>query len=110
MTPLLQLDSLDDRREVWRMLDELRPADRWRFVRWACGACPPARMAPVLTLTEADRDRTKRATMFDDEAGKGITNQCYGFLWMLVAQYGLSPDVLTATLADTVKGRFPLPR
>lgn len=38
-SPLLQVDNLDDRREIHYLLGKLPPAARVAYLRWACQQC-----------------------------------------------------------------------
>lgn len=103
---LLRYDTLDDRREVARLLSHLHPADRWRFVRLCCGwVRPRGTNRPVLTLGERDRERVRLAVMGDDVADRGITAAAYGFVMTLCQSWGLSLAPVAGKLTDVVRGR-----
>lgn len=84
----LQLDNLDDRREITILLRKLHPRDRLRFLADCCKR---------VTLKKADtcpgirRDMFQRSklAMRDDEADRRLTTEVYFDLWALASQYGL---------------------
>lgn len=103
---LRRWDTLDDRREVARLLSHLHPADRWRFVRLCC-AWTTARggSRPVLTFGEVDRERVRLAVLGDEQADRGITAAAYGFIMTLSQTWGLSLATVAGRLTEVVRGR-----
>jgi hypothetical protein len=103
----LELDNLDDRRELHVLLSKLPPADRWRFVRWCCSrAVPAGRRRPVLHLDGRDREAIDQARRGDRAADDRITRQCWGFLWDLAGVWQLDIQAAAVTLTGLVSGRI----
>lgn len=103
---LRKWDTLDDRREVARLLSHLHPADRWRFVRLCCAwATARGGSRPVLTLGDRDRERVRAAVLGDEQADRGITAAAYGFVLTLCQSWGLSLAPVAGRLTDVVRGR-----
>jgi len=83
--PLLLLDTLSDRREIWSLLHRLSPARRLAFLWWVCKAaskpganCPE----PVPEMREYVRQ-----AMRCDRADERLTNMVYADTWAVANQY-----------------------
>lgn len=92
---LLQIDTLDDRREIWHLLHRLRPDRRLAFLDWACsvvvapgGVQPvPSRFRMAATIAAAWRDT---------DADERLTDMLYGDVLLLGSQWGI--DLTSAAL------------
>jgi hypothetical protein len=99
--PILAIDTLDDRREVWHLLHRLPPARRVAFLADCCSRVrdcrgnrpvPSARMAPALA-----------AARRCDRADHRLTTMLYTDLLMLAAQWGLDPAAAAVRLEAWVR-------
>lgn len=80
---VLRLDTLDDRREIHRLLDRLPPGRRLAFLQWCCRQVPhPVNVA-------------HRST--------GSTFEVFFDLWKLGHQYELDMDAAARRLESLVR-------
>lgn len=86
-------DTVDDRREVQRLLERLSVRQRITFLAWCCQQVT----IPGGTHPEVSRARTK-----------GTAVEVYRDLWYLAGQYDLDIDAATEKLVEMVrqKDRF----
>lgn len=104
---VMAFDNLDDRRESRRMLDALDPADRYRFVNWCASVCEPVHNnRPVLTLDGRSRAWVRAARRGDDKADLCVSNECWAFVWILTAQWGLDVNHAFAILNLLARGKL----
>jgi hypothetical protein len=84
----LNLDNLDDRREVHQLLERLSPAARVEFLAWACRQCtlPNSRIHPQVS----------RRTV-------GTALEVYFDLWILAVDYHLDMQAVVNELAERVR-------
>lgn len=99
---VLQLDTADDRREVWRLLHRLPPRDRVRFLAAACALVPQGKgklPVPVVTGLRDTIDRAYRC----DRADERLTNEVYADALALMNQWGLDPAATVLLLTEWVR-------
>ncbi len=78
--------TLDDRRELWKMLDRLQPHQRVAFLRWCCGQTKgPGEIAAGVTTHS------------------GLTGEAYADLLMLEVVYHLDLEMAGCKLARMLK-------
>lgn len=102
--PIIQLNTLDDRREIHELLRRLSPERRVRFLERACAAAtlPNSWQQPRVardTYEFADRAR------WDSAADTQLTVDCYMMLWGLARDYDFSLDKALALLVRFAKGK-----
>lgn len=98
-SPLIAIDSKEDRREVWHLLHRLPPADRVHFLVFACRQVPQGKgklPVPCVQHMQTTLEMAYRC----DRADSRLTNECYGDILVLFAQWGL--DAL-ATACELVR-------
>lgn len=98
----LQLNTLDDRREVHQLLARLPPRRRVDFLNWCCRQIrnPVGRTCPHVS------PRTLRllpAARRDDEADQQLTNELFYDWWYLCAQHDLDQAAATQRLVELVR-------
>lgn len=93
--PVLQLDNLDDRREVWVCLHRLPPEVRLDFLAEMCRLVTAmgrgVKPAPGMAAQVAYARRS-------DEADRLLTNEVWSNLWLLTSQYDLDPTRMVLAL------------
>lgn len=103
MSALLELDTLDDRREIWHLLHRLPPADRVRFLRYACASCVPNRKghlpAPCVRLMRTTVADARRC----DDGDRRFTNEVYADLIQVVSGWALDPVAVANRLVEWVR-------
>jgi hypothetical protein len=82
------LDDYDSRREVWRQLHSLSPADRVVVLRHFCDAVASGDggVKPKRSMLESVWNAYR-----SDAWDRRLTSEIYCDLWLLVTQYGLDP-------------------
>lgn len=90
-----EYETLDDRREVWRQLHSLSPANRVVVLRHFCDMAsgPTDGVKPRKTMA-AMVEAAYRSDAWDVR----LTNEVYSDLWILVTQYKLEPISMGVTL------------
>jgi hypothetical protein len=101
-SPLLQLDDLDSRREVHRLLSLLSPRGRVRFLKWACSQAK-GKNVPVPRIARSDVDYAYRCGRADDR----LTNTIFADLVALAAQWELDLPAVAVALEAWARGRHP---
>jgi len=94
---LLEIDTKDDRKEIWSLLHHLRPGLRVRFLKWASGLSTQGPCEPIYK-----REKIESA-MRCDEGDRRLTNEVYGDLILLGAQYQADMVTIAKKLEETVK-------
>lgn len=84
----LQLDTLDDRREIHHMLEKLPPAKRIAWLSWCCQQVT----LPNSTL----HPRVAKKTM-------GLAIEIYYDAWMMAVSFGLDMDRAAVKLTEMVR-------
>ena len=83
---ILAFDTLDDRRELFRLLGKLAPRERVRFVGWCCGQIgSPTRPTPSLR----NWPTVKAAERGEAGADDRLTTTLYTDVLVLSSQWGL---------------------
>jgi hypothetical protein len=99
---ILQLDTLDDRREVHSLLARLPPRDRVRFLSECCSRVPQSKgklPVPVVTHLRETIDRAYRC----DRSDERLTNELYGDLLGLFNAWGLDVAATVRLLTEWVR-------
>lgn len=93
----LLLDSLDDRREIHRLLARLSPARRLAFLR---DCCRRARLPGHRDFTGPSRKTVELAELArrDDSADRRLTLDVWFDLWHLATHYAFDLDDALARL------------
>lgn len=99
---LLQLDNLDDRREITVLLRKLHPRDRLRFLADCCQRVTVKKAGTCPGIRRDMRQRCKAATR-SDEADRRLTTEVYFDLWALASQYGLDLEAAAVRLEGFVR-------
>lgn len=102
-SPLLAIDTLDDRREVHRLLGRLPPKVRVAFLEWCCSTARPV----MGRLPVASRRMLPTVVMAYrcDRADLRVTNEVYTDLLVLAADYDLDLAAAAVELEKWV--RYP---
>jgi hypothetical protein len=106
-SPLLVIDTLDDRREVWSLLHRLPPRERLCYLRWCCAQVsdPVTGNGPTPLIA----GETVRMAYRCDRADTRLTNEVYGCYLSLVGQHSaisrrsLDPVVAAVELERVVR-------
>ncbi len=101
-------DDYDSRREIWRQLHSLSPADRIVVLRHFCdmvwdrvgGAGVKPRGVMADSAVKAYRS---------DAWDVRLTNEVYADLWILVSQYGLDANRMAVTLEGWARRPWEIP-
>lgn len=102
----LTLDTLDDRREVWRLLHRLPPADRLAVLEACCRSLArPGRPCPV-PVPEMARVMVPEAARCG-RADDRLTNAIYLDLLNVAANFGLDLVAVARDLEAVAAGRHP---
>lgn len=104
MKRLLEIDNLDDRREVYRLLQHVRPAWRWAWLQWVCKM--PKKLTGELYFDPIDYRMTREAEAGCAKADRYVTNQCYRLAFMEASQSGLDWEVIERGLILLARGRM----
>lgn len=99
---LLKLDTLDDRREIHRLLQLLHPAKCAAWLERQCRKIPLAHGTRP-TVGKRTRAAVPEAVKFGGERHYRLATDIYFDVWFLVSQHGLDIDSLTKDLEETVK-------
>lgn len=102
--PLLIVDNLDTRREVWQLLKRLSPAKRIEFLTWCCERARPKRGQGKPFVNQKTLDLAAKAR-WDSGADERLHHEVWGDLWTLVNSFGLSPDAAQARLVQMARGK-----
>lgn len=101
--PILIIDTVDDRREIWHLLHRLPPADRVRFLQAVSALVKPNEVGhlPVPSIWQMqtriqDAYRSDR----DDE---WLTNEVYCDTLQILNVWKVHPDQLTQLLTEWVR-------
>lgn len=104
---VLVIDTLDDRRELWRLLHRLPPSRRIDFLAWCCsqvsgpnGNGPTPGAGLLATATAARRD---------DGADRRLTNEIYMDVMVLGHQWSLDMQTTVRRAEEAVKRPDSLP-
>lgn len=92
----LQFDNLDDRREIFHLLERLPPWQRVAWLKWCCRH-PSVAAGPVKPQVSAARTTGDSREIFFD-------------LWALAAQYNLDVNAAVLRLVDMVRRRERTPK
>lgn len=103
-TTVLQLDNLDDRREVHELLRHLPPRRR---VAWLAWACRQSKMNKFREPIVVGRETHKLAEMAirDSSADNALTVDVYMSMWTLAMQFQLDLDRALAKLVEMVRAK-----
>jgi len=100
---LLYLDTVDDRREIHSLLHRLPPADRVRFLRWACRACPARNDKKIPVPSTWSMQTTLEQAYRCDRGDLRLTNEIYADVMSLLNTWDLDAGVALAELVAWVK-------
>lgn len=98
---LLQLDTRDDRRELWSLLHRLSPKRRTAYLDWCCSrVCGPNQTRPVVShrMTET----VVLAYRFG-EYDERLSNEIYTDVLMLAASWNLDLAAAAVELERRVR-------
>lgn len=84
--PVIQHDTLDDRREVYRQLKALPPARRLGFLRWCAARARLPRTNAAAHVSRATHERARQAR-WDTAADEKLTIEIFFDLFTLACQY-----------------------
>lgn len=101
----IQLDNLDDRRELIILLGKLAPTKRVEFVNQAAASVQQHKS--VRTIVSRKIKKLVKAANASDEADGRLTLELYFDLWMLAVQHGLDLSRCVFCLEQTVSCRTP---
>lgn len=100
---LLQLDTRDDRREIWHLLHRLSPKRRAAYLAWCCSrVAGPGQTRPTVShrMTE-----TVVMSYRSGEHDLRLTNEVYTDVLALAAQWGLDLAAAAVELERRVKSQ-----
>lgn len=104
---LLLVDTKDDRREIWHLLHRLSPWDRVRFL----GQCCERARLPNGVGPRVSTDRMKpriTASYREEKANEGLTNEVYGDILVLAAEWNIDMASVAVELEQIVRAKLPL--
>ena len=95
---ILVLDTVDDRRELWYLIDQLAPRQRVSFLKWACRQAPQGQGRLPVPCVEVMQTRIEDAYRCD-RASDRLTNEIYADILQLFNAFGVDA-LLVATEAQ----------
>lgn len=99
----LCVNTLDDRREIHRLLEHLHPYKRLRFLNWCCASAVVPNSATRPGILPAMRQRAELARI-DGEMDRRLATEAYMDCIGLAAQYGMDLGEVVKTLEQFAKG------
>lgn len=106
MTKMLALDTVDDRREIRRLLDFMHPVERWDFLDWCATQCETiSGKRPGIIRTAREQERLREAIRVGGEADCQLSNECYVHIWQLHVAWKLDLDATLAKLIELARGK-----
>lgn len=98
---LLQLDTRDDRRELWHLFHRLSPTRRVAYLAWCCGrVCGPGQTRPTVSHRMTD---TVVMAYRSGEYDLRLTNEVYTDVLVLAGQWGLDLAAAAVELERRVR-------
>lgn len=102
---ILEYDNLDDRLEIHRMMDVIKPVWRWRFLDWLCShTLTTGGQGVAMTFTPEDYRQLVNAHGGIASANVFVTNTCYWQALLLIEQFKLVPKFALDVLRLLTKG------
>jgi len=100
--PLVQVDNLDDRKEIWCLLDRLGPQRLVGFLTWCCSQAtlPKGKQRP--RVSQSTRDLADRAR-WDTGAYERLRLETWTDIWMLANNYSFDLDNALVKLVEIVR-------
>lgn len=98
---LLKLDTLDDRREIHRLLQVLHPAKCIAWLESQCQKVDHHGTRP--TVGKRTRAQVPDAVKFGGERHYRLATDIYFDVWFLASQHGLDIDVAVRELEEIVR-------
>jgi hypothetical protein len=100
----LVLDTLDDRREIHRLLTRISPQARLRFLEWCCQSAvlPHSQVRPTVSRTTRELAAQAR---WDSGADARLSTGIYEDVWYLAGNYDFDIDRALARLVEVARGR-----
>lgn len=98
---LIEIDTKDDRREIWHLLHHLAPRMRAKFLKWCCDrvAADAKGHRPVVRVTREEI----RDAMRTDDGDRRLTNSVYSLVLILGSQWRLDLVAAAVELESWVK-------
>lgn len=114
---LLHYDTVDDRREVHRLLGRLPPRERVAFLSWACRQATLPTGADIALHPDGSGSMVHpqvapktwelmRQAQHDSRADEKLTFDVYFDVWLLATQYQVSLRRVLMQLEGLVRRRF----
>lgn len=104
MALVTDVDNLDDRREIRRLLDYVEPERRWAFLRWVASLTRSDKFpGSEVTFTARDIEATQLARVGDSKADDYISNQVYYLTFMMATQHSLDCELIARRLTDMAR-------
>lgn len=98
-----ELETRDDRREIYRLLSHVRPSWRWAWLAWVASLAPlPGR----LYFSPLDYRMMKEAHAGCRKAEKYVTGNAYGLGFMVASNYGLDWAIIERGLVLLARGKI----
>ncbi len=95
---LIDIDTLDDRREIYRLLDSLLPESRLACLRHFCRKVESMGVRPQAAMGHAVAYARR-----SDEADSRLTREVYNDFALLITQYQLDPLRTAKELEEWVR-------
>lgn len=99
---LIYHNNLDDKREIYCLLDRLHPIKRVQFLEWSCSQASFAKKGGKPVVLPSTYDLMKLAIR-DDSASRELTHEIYLNLWQLESQFRFDLDLALQKLVELVR-------
>lgn len=104
MKLIADVDNVDDRREVYRLLSHIKPSWRWAWLAWVCSL--PEKLPGRLYFNKLDYRMMREAHRGCPKAEKYVTGNAYGLAFMIASNYGLDWAVIERGLVLLARGKI----
>lgn len=84
-------DTLDDRREIYRLLHRLSPQKRIAFLNWCCKQATLGKHQSYIQVSRKSHQMAEQARKCD-RADEALTADLYNDLWHLASHYQFDLD------------------
>lgn len=101
MSSLLKLDTLDDRREIHRLLQVLHPAKAVAWLERQCAKVQHHGTRP--SVSRRTLANVPAAIRFGGERHYRLATELYFDVWFLASQHGLDLDTALRDLTEIVR-------
>ena len=100
---LAVIDNLDDRREIVRLIGELSPLNRYRWLGWVVSY-----LKMDIQITDNDRRQLEEATRGIESGNKFVTNFVYWNAMQAAVQSGINLTELVVSLEALARKKLTI--